>query len=159
MHVPATFNDLEHQTTWTANVGKGKIQHRLEYIALPLAWQNAIHDVDTIIDIDLLNKVDDHHAQPTVSIQYDSNMHNARNNWKCCHISPEKLGSTPGATQLIQQRVESIQLQSWSVPIDQHARHIHQSLVDALLDVQSKRGGYKRKSYLSQGTYDLVAVR
>ena len=159
MHVPATFNDLEHQTTWTANVGQGKFKHRLEYVALPLAWQNAINDIGTITDIDLLNKVDDHHAQPTVSILYDSHICNSRNDWKCCHISAEKLCSIPGAAQQIQQRIDSIQLQSWSTPIDQHARHIHESIVDALQDVQSKKGAYKRKSYLSRGTHDLVVVR
>ena len=99
MHVPATFNDLEHQKTWTANVGQGKFKHRLEYVALPLAWQNAIHDIGTITDIDLLNKVDDHHAQPTVSIRYDSQICNSRNDWKRCHISAEKLCSIPGYWQ------------------------------------------------------------
>lgn len=157
--LPATFVDHAHHTTWTANVGQGKHKHRLEYVALPIAWQNAVSKVSTITDIDLLNKVDDHHAQPSVTITYNSECNNFRNNWKSCAINSDKLRENPGALQTICNHIGSAQTDSWSVPIDQHAMHIHNVLSGAISVVAKGRGGYKQKSYLSDGTYTLVNTR
>ena len=142
--LPATSADIEHQKIWFAIIGQGKFKHRLECVALRVAWQNAISNVSTITDIDLLNKDEDHHAQPTVTITYDTSCSNSRNKCRSNCVNAHKSRDTPGALQKVIQHSSHAPTDDWWVPVDQHAMNVHNIISNALLSVSNNKQRYKR---------------
>ena len=59
-HITFVHNNTKHES-------------RIDYVSLPLSWQDKVTDVG-LFHIDLFNKQDDHFAQPYVKIKLLDNL-------------------------------------------------------------------------------------
>ena len=146
-YLPATFKNQEKHTTWK-HTPSGR-EYRIDYVLLPLWWQDKVTDVG-LLDIDLLNKLEDHFAQPFVKIRIHDNLKPHARYWGNQVVKPEDI-SVHAAKRI--DDIDNIAKRCGGTEtVDRHHGSIHHGIRETLRTACRKKPSLPRKPLMTEGT-------
>eukprot|EP00438_Fugacium_kawagutii_P021808 Skav230858 [mRNA] locus=scaffold1335:27242:32707:+ [translate_table: standard] len=153
--LPATFHDIHtgDSVTWISTYGQA---HRLDYVALPMAWQ-AFHVLSYVQhQVDLALARQDHFVTAVdvrFTVAKSPHCRNIRT-----HIDANKCHHSQNRQQFIEflQHAPTI---PWACGIGQHAELLTQWLSEGATKCFPREKAQPRQRYLSETTWSVIQVR
>ena len=153
-HLPSTFadNHVGPGHTWTAPSG---VQHRLDYVVVPLAWADFWLHSEVLFDTESLQKRDDHwpvYLQAAFMRRAPVGPPPASR--REVHRPPKPLAADQrtGVTQVLSRY-------HWHVDVDWHYQSLANFWQDAAARLTQCESPLPRQPYLSPATLRLVQLR
>ena len=160
MWIPSTYTACHHglSHTWSSP-GHGSLS-RIDYIAIPKAWQAGEGSSQVLYDVDFGQAGVDHFA---VCLQITAILdHTPTGRGKHPRIDLQKL-HLPESAEVIQAICKTLPAVSWEVDAHTHYDLFSRHLVDNLALAFPVKHAAKRKTFFSDGTWSLrqhrVALR
>ena len=155
--LPATFEDLDRASyTWTS---KADGLHRIDYVAVPCAWRDSAASTTCalVCDADTFEQEPDHRpvAVRLAALQGEQP---GLCRWRPAGVD-RRLLDDPRCVEAFRSELRNIELAPWRRSVDAHEKELTCKVHDAAMSAFGRRRGAAVKSYISDDTMGIVALR